>query len=168
MRRTMLFVLIVAAGLVSLAPAASARTTKSFGAAFQETFGRATPTPCAHFLCGTGTVTGYGSATSILDITSFQPTSESCADISLARTITLVADGSTVNLVETGVVCFPGSSFTSPGALVSFGNPGQFNGSYSIKNGSGVFRGAQGTGVSSFQAAGDTGHSSLSGTISLP
>lgn len=109
MRRTMLCVLIVAAGLVSLAPAASARMTKSFGAAFQETFGRATPTPCAHFLCGTGTVTGYGSATSILDITSFQPTS-----------------------------------------------------------GSGVFRGAQGTGVSSFQAAGDTGHSSLSGTISLP
>jgi hypothetical protein len=163
----MMLVLVLAAGLVSLAPAASARTTASFDASFQETFGRATATPCEHFLCGTGTVTGYGSATSILDITSFVPTSESCADISLARTITLVADGSTVNLAETGVVCFPGTTFTAPGAQFSYGNPGTFNGTYSIKNGSGVFRGAKGTGVSSFTAAGDTGHSSLSGTISL-
>jgi hypothetical protein len=163
----MLLVLIFAAGLASGTTAASARTTSSFDAAFQETFGRATPTPCSHFLCGTGTVTGYGSATSILDITSFVPTSESCADISFVRTITLVADGSSLNLTETGVVCFPGSSFTSPGTQVSFGNPGTFTGSYSIKNGSGVFKAAKGTGVSSLMAAGDTGHSSLSGTISL-
>ena len=167
MRRTMLLVLILAAGLVSATPAASARTTASFEASFQESFGRATSTPCSHFLCGTGTVTGYGSATSILDITSFEPTSDSCADTSLVRTITLVADGSTLNLTETGVVCFPGSSFTAPGAQVSFGNPGQFDGTYSIKNGSGVFKGAKGTGVDSFMAAGDTGHTSLSGTISL-
>jgi hypothetical protein len=155
---------------VALWPAApvGAVTTLSFQAEFKETFGRAASKPCQHFLCGEGTVQGFGEATSTLDIVRFEPMEgTNCADITLARTIT-VGDGSTLNLIEEGIVCFPGSSFFAPGARKSFGNPGEFEGTYTIKRGTGVFRGAKGTGSSRFTAAGDTGHSTLSGSITLP
>ena len=105
--------LLLAAGmLVSLlieAPA-GAVTTSAFRASFKETFGRAhSKQPCEHFLCGTGTVAGYGAATSTFDITDFAPIGDTnCADLSAVRTITLASDGSTLELDEVGTVCFPG------------------------------------------------------------
>lgn len=162
-----LVVLVLAAELLWLVPSASAHTGP-FDAAFRETLGRATSRPCAHFLCGTGTVSGYGSATSITDITLFEASSNGCADVALVRTITLDADGSTLNVTESGVVCFPGRSSTAPGAQVSFGNPGGFEGTYTIGSGTGVFQDATGAGSSSLFVAGNAGHSSLTGTISLP
>lgn len=151
-----------------MARASASAQTSSFETTFRETLGRATSRPCAHFLCGTGTVTGHGSATSIADITLFVPASNGCADVSLVRTITLAADASTLTVIETGAVCFPGRSSTAPGAQVSFGNPGGFVGIYTIATGTGVFSGATGTGSSSLFVAGNAGHSSLTGTISLP
>jgi hypothetical protein len=119
-------------------------------------------------LCGEGTVAGFGAATSTLDIVSFEPiVGTNCADITLARVITL-ADGSALNLDEEGVVCFPGNSFLAPGSLRSFGNPGTFEGTYTVSGGTGVFAGASGTGSSTFKAAGDAGHSFLSGSLTLP
>jgi hypothetical protein len=169
MRRRFLLVLAtVLAMALWPATAVGASTTVSFEAEFKETFGRAASKECQHFLCGEGTVQGFGEATSTLDILRFDPIEgTNCADITLARTITL-ADGSTLDLVEEGIVCFPGSSFFAPGAQKSFGNPGEFEGTYTIKRGTGVFKGAKGTGSSSFVAAGDSGHSTLSGTITLP
>jgi hypothetical protein len=155
---------------VALWPVAGAvaSATLSFQAEFKETFGRAASKPCEHFLCGEGTVRGFGNATSALDITSFEPIEgTNCADITLVRIITL-ADESTLELDEEGVVCFPGNSFFAPGAQRSFGNPGEFEGTYTITGGSGSFEGAEGTGSSTFRAAGDSGHSRLSGTIILP
>lgn len=162
-----LVMLVLAAELLWLAPSASAEPNP-FEAAFRETLGRATSRPCAHFLCGTGTVSGHGSATSIADITLFVPTSNGCADVSLVRTITLAADASTLTVTETGAVCFPGRSSTAPGAQVSFGNPGAFEGTYTIGTGTGAFAGATGTGSSALFVAGNAGRSSLTGTISLP
>lgn len=169
MRRRILLPLATVLAM-ALWPAATAvaTTTVSFEAEFKETFGRAASKECKHFLCGEGTVQGFGEATSILDIVRFDPIEgTNCADITLARTITL-ADGSTLNLLEEGVVCFPGSSSFAPGAEQSFGNPGEFEGTYTIKRGTGVFKGAKGTGSSRVIAAGDSGHSTLSGTITLP
>ena len=122
--------LLLAAGmLVSLlieAPA-GAVTTSAFSASFKETFGRAhSKQPCEHFLCGTGTVAGYGAATSTFDITDFAPIGDTnCADLSAVRTITLASNGSTLELDEVGTVCFPGNSSFAPGAQKSFGNPGK-------------------------------------------
>jgi hypothetical protein len=168
MKRTGLLVSILGFALAWGAPA-SASTTQPFHAEFKETFGRAVPKPCEHFQCGTGTVDGYGKATSVLDITDFQPIEgTNCADFTAVRVITLVADGSTLTLDEEGVVCFPGNSAFAPGADVSFGNPARFEASFEITDGSGVFAGATGTGTDHHRDSGDQGHSVLDGTITLP
>ena len=168
MRKAGWLIGIVAASVV-VASAASALAAESLHAGFKETFGRASSKPCEHFLCGTGTVQGFGAATSEYDITSFEPIEgTSCADLTAVRVITLVGDGSTLTLDDTGVVCFPGASNTTPGSLVSFGNPGRFDGTFEVSGGTGVFEGASGSGTSLFRAAGDSGHASIDGTISLP
>jgi hypothetical protein len=147
---------------------ATAKTTASFSAEFKETFGRANSKPCGFFLCGTGTVAGYGDATSTFDLTSFSPIEgTSCGEVTAIRTITL-SDGSTLRLDEEGTACFPGASSTAPGAQHSFGNPGEIDATFTVKKGTGVFQGAKGSGTDTVTAvAGDSGHSSLSGTLTL-
>ena len=166
--------LLLAAGiLVSLlieAPA-GAVTTSAFRASFKETFGRAhSKQPCEHFLCGTGTVAGYGAATSTFDITDFAPIEDTnCADLSAVRTITLASDGSTLELDEVGTVCFPGNSSFAPGAQKSFGNPGTIRTTFTVTGGTGAFEGATGSGTDTdMPVAGDTGRASLGGTLTLP
>jgi hypothetical protein len=154
-----------------VAPPATAATTTSFSAEFRETFGRATAHTCSPdaFLWGTGRVSGFGDATEVVVLTFFDPEAASetgCSPLELTRTITLT-DGSTLVTEETGTVCFPGSSFGTAGSFVSFGNPASFEGTYTIVRGTGVFRGARGSGTSTFTNAGDAGHASLSGTITL-
>lgn len=156
--------------LITAAPATAATTTP-FSASFFETFGRAASRSCSPdaFLCGTGTVSGFGDATEEVVITSFDPESAAatgCSPLTQTRTITL-SGGSTLVTEETGTVCFPGSSFGTPGSFVSFGNPASFEGTYTIVRGTGVFSGARGTGTSTFRNAGDAGHASLSGSITL-
>ena len=168
MRRLLLLALLAALALV---PAASAATT-SFSATFNESFGRATAHPCSvdAFVCGSGTIAGFGKATEGWAITYFEPETAfetGCSPLTLIRTITLT-DGSTLVTEETGTVCFPGVTFTTPGTAHSFGNPGFFTGTYVIVEGTGVFEGATGSGTSSFKAAGDASHSTLSGRITLP
>ena len=168
MRRLLLLCLLAALALV---PTASAATT-SFSATFNESFGRATAHPCSvdAFVCGSGTIAGFGEATEEWAITYFEPETAfetGCSPLTLIRTITLT-DGSTLVTEETGTVCFPGRSSGTPGSFYSFGNPGFFTGTYVIVEGTGVFEGAAGSGTSSFKAAGDTSRSTLSGTITLP
>jgi hypothetical protein len=156
--------------LVAASPATAATTT-SFSAEFFETFGRAKAHPCSPdaFLCGTGTVSGFGDATEVVELTFFDPDAAAatgCSPLMLTRTITL-ADESTLVTEETGTVCFPGSSFGTRGSFVSFGNPASFEGTYTIVGGTGIFKGARGTGTSTFTNSGDAGHASLSGTITL-
>ncbi len=159
----------IVAGLFLLASPASALTIQPMHAEFKETFGRAAPRPCEHFLCGTGTVQGFGGATSVFDITSFEPIEDTnCADLEGVRIITLAGDGSTLTLDEVGVVCFPGNSFFTQGSQVSFGNPARYEGTFEVSDGSGVFDGASGSGTDRFKNAGDSGHATLDGTISLP
>jgi hypothetical protein len=165
----MLLALGLVAATVFVALPAHAKTTVTFSAEFKETFGRASSKPCEHFFCGTGTVAGFGAATSALDVTDFAPIEgTNCADFEAVRVITLVSDGSTLTLDESGTVCFPGQSFFTRGAQVSFGNPFQFETSWTVDRGTGVFRNAKGEGTDSSTGAGDGGHSSLTGTLTLP
>jgi hypothetical protein len=133
--------------------------------------GNRTPCPTTELFsfCGTGTITGFGEASSLTEVVSFEnfDPAISCADVVLRRTITL-EDGSTLVLMETGTVCFPGKSTLAPGTAKSFGNPFNIEATFTIVTGTGVFAGAQGTGTDVIKAAGDTGHSRLSGSITLP
>jgi hypothetical protein len=167
-RRALLLAVGMLVSLLVEAPAHAA-TTSAFKASFKETFGRAHSKPCEHFLCGTGTVAGYDEATSVFDITDFVPIGDTnCADLSAVRTITLVSDGSTLELDEVGTVCFPGSSSFAPGAKKSFGNPGTIDTTFTVSGGTGLFEGATGSGTDRDMPAGDAGHASLSGTLTLP
>jgi hypothetical protein len=170
MRRGMLLLTAAMAVSLLLAASANAATTSAFDASFKETFGRAhSKQPCEHFLCGAGTVAGYGAATSVFDITDFAPIGDTnCADLSAVRTITLVSDNSTLELDEVGTVCFPGNSSFAPGAQKSFGNPGMIETTFTVSDGTGVFEGATGSGTDTDMPAGDAGHASLSGTLTLP
>jgi hypothetical protein len=163
---------VVTASVFVAAPSALAQTT-TFQASFMEVAGRAAAHPCPagadeFLLCGTGTVAGFGEATSLTELVSFEnfDPDTNCADVVWRRTITL-EDGSTLTLIETGVVCFPGNSFNAPGSNQSFGNPFRFEGTFTIVGGTGNFAGATGTGTSNIRAAGDQGHSRLSGSITL-
>jgi hypothetical protein len=165
--------MLVAVGLVATtlfaALPAQAKTTVAFSAEFKETFGRASSKSCEHFFCGVGTVAGYGAATSTFDLTDFAPIEgTNCADFEAVRVITLVSDGSTLTLDEVGTVCFPGQSFFTKGAQVSFGNPARIEATWTVDRGTGVFRNAKGSGTDINTNSGDEGHSSLSGTLTLP
>ena len=148
------FALVLCLSLVSLVVAspAMAATTQAFEARFNEGFGRATahpwPTTELFSICGTGTIAGFGEATSLTEVVSFEnfdPVT-SCADVVLRRTITL-EDGSTLVIMETGTVCFPGKSTLAPGTAKSFGNPFNIEETFTIVSGTVVFAGAQCSGT---------------------
>jgi hypothetical protein len=168
------FALVVGLLLVSLGVAspAMAATTQAFEVRFNEGFDQATAHPCPptenFSWCGTGTITGFGEATSLAEVVSFEnfDPATSCADVVLRRTITL-EDGSTLVLIETGTVCFPGKSALASDTK-SFGNPYNLEATFTIVTGTGAFAGAQGSGTDAIKAAGDASKSTLSGSITLP
>jgi hypothetical protein len=171
MRLLTVLACLVLSALVLAAPTTAARTTVSFEARFNESFGRAAAHRCppseTFSFCGEGTVAGFGHATTFSELVDFSGTDETgCGEAVFHRTITL-DDGSTLVLRETGTVCFPGESSTAPGSLKSFGNPSTFEGTFEVIRGTGTFKGATGTGTVVTRAAGDTGSSTLSGTLTL-
>jgi hypothetical protein len=171
MRLLTVLACLVLSALVLAVPTTAARTTVSFEAKFNETFGRATAHQCppteTFSFCGEGTVAGFGRATTLSELQSFSGLDESgCGEAVFRRTITF-EDGSTLVLLESGTVCFPGESASAPGSLKSFGNPFTFEGNFEVIRGTGTFKGATGTGTVVTRSAGDTGSSTLSGTLTL-
>lgn len=169
MRRAVAFAgitVLVSALAPLLAPAAGAKTTVAFQAEFKFTVGIAASKPCAHFLCGEGTVVGFGDATSTVDLTSFIPPTEgtNCGLFITDETITLASDGSTLQLAESGTVCFPGSSFE----VAVTNGPYHSDGTFTVRHGTGAFQGAKGSGTVDARAGGDEQHETLSGTLTLP
>jgi hypothetical protein len=148
------------------AQAARAETTVAFQARFKESSGIAASKPCDHFACGTGTVVGFGDATTFADVTSFTPPIDdtNCGLVTADQTITLVGDGSTLLLEISGIVCFPGDTFENMGN----GEPLQVEATFTIKLGTGVFQGAKGSGINEAKAAGDSAHDIFSGTLTFP
>ena len=167
MRRAFL-VAIAAAWMLVVAPPAAADPVP-FNATFQEFFGKSAAHPCqGAFYCGTGSVAGFGEATStvnVLDFSGFDPET-GCATAVTERVIRL-SDGSTVTLIATEVVCTPGRSTFAPGAMKSFGNPTLTTGTFTVVSGTGEFAGATGTGTLTTRLAGESGHTTLSGTVDL-
>jgi hypothetical protein len=164
-------VVLLAAALVALAaaPAVPAQST-SFEARFQEFFGRSIPHACSapFFLCGTGEVAGYGSATSTFEILTFDlDPATACGETTFRYTIMLSSGAGELILTGDGTVCFPGNSFFAPGAMKSFGNPFRLGFTWTVTGGTGAFAGATGSGTGMTKGAGESGHTVLSGTITL-
>jgi hypothetical protein len=160
-------ILALLAACVMLVASPASASDVPFHASFQEFFGKSAAHPCqGAFACGTGTVSGYGAATStfnIIDFSGFDPET-GCGTGTFERVITL-SDGSTLTLIETGTVCTPGSSSSAPGAARSFGNPTSLNGTWTVADGTGVFEGLTGSGTTKNLLAGESGHTTLSGTL---
>ena len=172
MRRLALLCCLAVAGLAAASPA-WAQTTTSFTAAIDEGFGRATAHPCPvsefYAWCGTGTVAGFGEVTELAELTDFSgPDPETgCFEVTGRRTLTFTGGGTLV-LEETGTLCPPGNAGNAPGAAKSFGNPFTLEFTWSIVSGTGRFAGASGGGTGTDRLAGDAGHATLTGTITLP
>jgi len=113
---------------------------------------------------------GFGEATS--DTVGVSPgkfdPATSCVYAQVLRRTIMLEDGSTLVLIETGNVCFPGKSVFTPTPEASIGVPYNIEATFTIVAGTGVFAGAQGGGTDLIKAAGDAVHSSLSGSITLP
>jgi hypothetical protein len=169
MRRTIpLWVAAVLAVVVGsgFTQAARAETTVAFQAQFKESVGIAASKPCDHFVCGTGTVVGFGDATTFADLTGFTPPIEgtNCGLATADQTITLVTDGSTLLLEISGTVCFPGNTFEAAPA----GEPLHVEATFTVKLGTGIFDGATGGGTNESKGSGDQAHDTFSGTLTFP
>lgn len=166
MRRVLCLLSVVALLAMSALPVA-AQTTIDFKSIVHEDFERrASAEPCIFdeaaetLTCpGTGTVQGFGQVTS--SIVFF-------VDAPPVRTLTF-SDGSTLVLADDEFISFetPGNSTDAPGALVSFGNPFFFRGTWVVVGGTGLFEGATGEGTQIVQAAGDVINIKIVGTITL-
>lgn len=125
-RKTLLFAAVTA--LVLLASPAAAVTNSSFNAHFKEDWSKkAVPGP------GVGQVRGYGKATESFEFLSGTPydPATGCAG-STARTTITLADGSSIRILETNAICFPGKSEFSNSSPRSWGNPERFSGTWSV------------------------------------
>jgi hypothetical protein len=158
-------ILISAVGSI-LASTAGARTTAPFRWAVKYTFGIPASKP-DHVQCGEGTVLGFGDATSTFELTNVSGPiagTTNCFLVTAEETITLTSDGSTLRLEEPGTACLPGNSIQAPFPL-----PVDAEGTFSVSHGTGVFRGAKGSGTfECTMAAGDQQHCTFSGTVMLP
>ena len=154
-RRLVLVSLLVSLVVAPAAPASAATT--SFDAHFREE-GGVSSAPS-----GTGFIGGYGPATEVFTETSETrletgcSTTEGFVGVTLTVTgttlMTLVSDGSTLTIRETDVGCTPGNSDFRD--LHEGFAPTQWTGTFVIKRGTGVFRGAGGAGTVTSKFAGN-------------
>lgn len=163
-----LSVVAVAAALAT--SSAGAATTSTLNAEFQVFFGKSTAHPCSAFVCGVGSVSGYGRATADFFITSFTGFDENgCGETTAVETIALASGGGSLTLDESGTVCAPsGASSFTPGSLHSFGNPYRLTLAYTVSDGAGVFAGASGSGTVTMRLAGESGSKTVTGSLTLP
>ena len=161
MRRPLAVALLTVALCASSAAPAAAR---SFSASFDDRVRKQdTPTCDAVFCLARGT-TSLGPATLAIDVTAFEPTGRSTAEVATVAVFTL-ADGSTLTLEQAGVVTFPGNSTNAPGAAHSFGNPFRYAAAWEVAGGTGRFAGAHGTGTSTLRGSGAVLQATFSGTV---
>ena len=167
MRRAALIGVLLLPLVVFVGVAPASATTMPFQASFQTFGGASTAHPCLAFVvCGTGTVAGFGDATSTLDLIAFSFDPATGCGTATAEFVITLADGSTLTLLETGTICWPGAAGTAPGSLFhSFGNPVRLDFTFTVVDGTGVFEGLTGSGTMTGKLAGESGHITLSGTL---
>src|SRR5262245_30319622 len=113
---------------------------------------------------------GFGEATS--DTVGVSPgkfdPATSCVYAQVLRRTIMLEDGSTLVLIETGNVCFPGKSVFTPTPEASIGVPYNIEATFTIVAGTGVFAGAHGAGTDLSKVDAKSDHASLLRSITLP
>lgn len=170
MRRITLLAALGVAALLVIPPLAEAQTTQSFEAHFKNVQQRKAP-PCPGGIldfCGSGTVSGFGSATYELQPSGLTPIPNSnCDSVTAEVTVTLADQSGSFTADATATVCFPGNSQNANRSEGSFGNPFTATASFVITGGTGVFAGATGSGTATLKGAGAHSALDLAGTITL-
>jgi hypothetical protein len=156
-RRLTILICLLALPLWSSATA-GAGTPQAFHATFHDVAFQNSCSPPIVF-CGSGVVSGYGQATTVVRVTSIVPISGSaCMAVAGTREITLEDGTGTLVASFSGVRCPLGEG----------GHAFRIEFSYTITGGSGVFAGATGSGTGINTTAGNVQVVSLAGTITLP
>jgi hypothetical protein len=153
---------LTAVGLALCLVGPVAAQSNSLEVVFRETFGRgAAPS-------GVGNVRG-AIVTEVFTFTGEVPTGDPrCPARTTGSTTATWPDGSTITTEEHWLICFPGSSRSAPGGLVSYGNPETSSGTYTLVGGTGAFAGITGSGTITATIAGDILVIHYSGTFNLP
>ena len=167
MRHRLPLIVAVVAAALALPVVASAQQTIS-GTFKDQLLRPAGPCSPTAIFCITGTFDN-APATVTFTLTSFSPTSRSCADVTGITEITLAdAQQSVLTLADTGQVCFPGNSMVGQGIQArSYGNPFQQAGSLSLISGTGRYASAtSASGSDSFFSAGAAFSATVTVTLS--
>jgi len=128
--------------------------------------------PCpAGVFCGVGSLQGFGPAEIDVFDDNFQPIpSTNCLSFDKEDHVTLLGTGSTLVLVGSGTLCFPGGSGDVPPSPSNqdYGHPSFWTSNLTVDTAAstGVFGGSAGTVTETFTAAGGVGIWELAGTIS--
>lgn len=129
---------------------------------------RSWPCPTIYY-CGSASIAGYGAAFWSFDESpNFPPTpvSSDCFLYTGTSTLTLLSDGSTLDLNENVVFCQPGNSGNAPGWQHAVGHPGRGNGNWTVLTGTGQFSGLTGgSGTDTLRTNGALFEASWSGTV---
>lgn len=129
--------------------------------------------PCPQgVFCGVGDLTGFGAAEFDSFDSNFQPIAgTSCLSFSKEDDISLLGTTSTLVLVGSGELCFPGSSGNGPPNPTNqdYGHPSFWTSDLTVSGAasSGVFADATGVVTETFTVAGGVGIWQVAGTIAL-
>ena len=129
--------------------------------------------PCpANVFCGVGNLGGLGAAEIDVFDSNFEPVpSTNCLSFDKEDDISLVGTGSTLVLVGSGRLCFPGNSGNVPPSPSNqdYGHPSLWTSSLSVDgaDSTGIFAGATGTATETFTVAGGVGIWQVAGTVTL-
>jgi hypothetical protein len=174
MRR--LFVAVFAAGIVGLGSfPAHASSTQQISGMFTVHFPKAGEQmnvyPCPpDVFCGVGSLRGLGAAEIDVFDSNFQPIpATNCLSFDKEDDISLLGTGSTLVLVGSGMLCFPGASGNVPPSPSNqdYGHPSFWTSNLTVDGAvsTGVFSEATGTVTEDFTVAGGVGVWQVAGTI---
>jgi hypothetical protein len=148
--RIIVILLVAALGALAATSPASAQSTQAFRAEFHDD---TTGCPVGVDLCGTGTVQGFGTATTTLTFTGATPgPGQNCLTATADRAVVLDDGSGTLQLAIAGTICAQ-----------------KIQGTFTIVAGTNVFAGASGGGTLTGVVLPDGGDTvQYRGTISLP
>ena len=162
---------VIALGLgVTTASAATQQIAGKFTVHFPKAGQQNNVYPCPPgVFCGVGSLRGFGAAEIDVFDSKFQPVpNSSCFSFDKEDDITLIGTSSTLVLVGSGTLCFPGGSGNAPGSPNDYGRPSFWTSKLTVDGSAstGVFSGVGGTATETFTVAGGVGVWGLTGSLS--
>ena len=176
MRKILWSSAIAVTGLVIGGSAASAATqplSGRFTVHFPKAGQQNNVYPCpTDVFCGVGSLQGFGPAEIDVFDSNFQPIpSSNCLSFDKEDDIALLGTDSTLVLIGSGMLCFPGSSGNVPSnpSNQDYGRPSFWTSNLNVDGtrSVGIFSGATGTATETFTVAGGVGTWQVTGTLTL-